>query len=106
MLPYALPLNFGRAKLQYDMFDLEKLQSAASTVTQDTCGNMKITGGSYRDETRIVHMLQALERLELESADVASVDALSSNDQLARAIMYDFIVLGEAANNVSEAYCV
>ena len=32
---------------------------------------MKITGGNYRDETRIVHVLQALERLELESADVA-----------------------------------
>ncbi len=29
---------------------------------------MKIIGGNYRDETRIVHMLQALERLELESA--------------------------------------
>ena len=28
---------------------------------------MKIIGGNYRDETRIVHMLQALERLELES---------------------------------------
>ena len=67
---------------------------------------MKIAGGNYRDETRIVHMLQALERLELESADVASVDALSSNDLLTRAIMYDFIVLGEAANNVTEAYCV
>ena len=66
---------------------------------------MKITGGSYRDETRIVHMLQALERLELESAGVATVDELSSNDQLSRAIMYDFIVLGEAANNVTDAYC-
>ena len=66
---------------------------------------MKITGGNYRDETRIVHMLQALERLELESAGVATVDELSSNDQLSRAIMYDFIVLGEAANNVTDSYC-
>ena len=41
---------------------------------------MKITGGNYRDETRIVHMLQALERLELESAGVATVDELSSNE--------------------------
>ena len=67
---------------------------------------MKITGGSYRDETRIVHMLQALERLELESVGVVSADVLSSNDLLTRAIMYDFIVLGEAANNISESYCV
>ena len=37
-IPYALLLNFGRAKLQYDSFDLEKLQSAASTDTPDTCG--------------------------------------------------------------------
>ena len=49
---------------------------------------MKITGGNYRDETRIVHMLQALERLELESAGVATVDELSSNDQLSRAIIH------------------
>ena len=59
---------------------------------------------SYRDPTRIIHMLQALERIEEESRDVTR-DDLFFEDRLTRAIVFDFIVLGEAANNVSEKYC-
>lgn len=58
----------------------------------------------YRDETRIVHMLQALERIEQETRET-SRDKLFFDDRLTRAIILDFIVLGEAANNVTEAYC-
>ena len=61
-------------------------------------------GGGYRDETRIVHMLQALERIEQEPRET-SRDKLFFDDRLTRAIILDFIVLGEAANNVTEAYC-
>ncbi len=61
-------------------------------------------GGGYRDETRIVHMLQALERIEQETRET-SRDKLFFDDRLTRAIILDFIVLGEAANNVTEAYC-
>lgn len=59
--------------------------------------------GGYRDETRIVHMLQALERIEQETRET-SRDKLFFDDRLTRAIILDFIVLGEAANNVTEAY--
>ena len=58
---------------------------------------------SYRDPTRIIHMLQALERIEEESRDVTR-DDLFFEDRLTRAIVFDFIVLGEASNNVSEKY--
>ena len=61
-------------------------------------------GNRYRDEQRILHMLQALERIEKETADT-SRDNLFFDDRLTRAIILDFIVLGEAANNVSEEYC-
>ena len=60
-------------------------------------------GGEYRDETRIVHMLQALERIEQETGET-SRDKLFFDDRLTRAIILDFIVLGEAANNVTEGY--
>ena len=62
-------------------------------------------GGEYRDETRIVHMLQALERIAQETRET-SRDKLFFDDRLTRAIILDFIVLGEAANNVTEEYCV
>ena len=38
-------------------------------------------GGEYRDETRIVHMLQALERIEQETGET-SRDKLFFNDRL------------------------
>ena len=61
-------------------------------------------GGEYRDETRIVHMLQALERIAQETGET-SRDKLFFDDRLTRAIILDFIVLGEAANNVTQEYC-
>ena len=61
-------------------------------------------GGEYRDETRIVHMLEALERIGQETGET-SRDNLFFDDRLTRAIILDFIVLGEAANNVTEEYC-
>ncbi|MBR0196987.1 MAG: DUF86 domain-containing protein [Kiritimatiellae bacterium] len=64
----------------------------------------ELPGGDYRDETRIVHMLQALERIERETMRT-SRDRMFFDDTLTRAIVLDFIVLGEAANNVSEKYC-
>ena len=63
-----------------------------------------IVGGEYRDETRVLHMLQALERIVQETSET-SRDRLFFDDRLTRAIILDFIVLGEAANNVTEEYC-
>ena len=62
------------------------------------------TKGTYRDEARIIHMLQALERIERETRET-SRDKLFFDDRLTRAVILDFIVLGEAANNVSDEYC-
>jgi uncharacterized protein with HEPN domain len=64
---------------------------------------MTEAGGNYRDETRLVHMLQVLERLSGEAEEISVVGDLSDDDRLTRATMYDFIVLGEAANNGSSA---
>ena len=62
-----------------------------------------IVGGEYRDEMRVLHMLQALERIVQETSET-SRDRLFFDDRLTRAIILDFIVLGEAANNVTEEY--
>lgn len=65
---------------------------------------MRIVGENYRDETRLEHMLEALVRIQATAAKVTR-DQLFLDDVVTRALMYDFTVLGEAANNVSEAYC-
>ena len=65
---------------------------------------MKIIGESYRDATRLEHMQQAIRRI-LSTAVGLTRDQLYLDDIATRALMYDFTVLGEAANNISEAYC-
>ena len=62
------------------------------------------TNTDYRDETRLEHMLQALERISKESKSLTR-DSLYFEDRTTRAIMFDFVVLGEAANNISRDYC-
>ena len=57
----------------------------------------------YRDEQRIDHMLKALEALVRNSVDVDR-DMLYTEDNVTKVLMYDLIVLGEAANNISEAF--
>ena len=57
----------------------------------------------YRDEQRIDHMLKALEALVKNSVDV-NRDMLYTEDNATKVLMYDLIVLGEAANNISEAF--
>lgn len=65
---------------------------------------MKIVGENYRDETRLEHMFAALLRIRATASKVTR-DQLFLDDVVTRALMYDFTVLGEAANNVSESYC-
>ena len=57
----------------------------------------------YRDEQRIDHMLNALEALVRNSQGV-NREMLYTEDNVAKVLMYDLIVLGEAANNISEAF--
>lgn len=65
---------------------------------------MKIIGENYRDETRLEHMLQALLRIQSTSSTMTR-DQLFLDDVATRALMYDFMVLGEAANNISATFC-
>ena len=57
----------------------------------------------YRDEQRIDHMLNALEALVRNSQGI-NREILYTEDNVTKVLMYDLIVLGEAANNISVAF--
>ena len=42
-IPYALLVNFGRPTLQYDTFDLGRLQPSVAADTPDLCGEAAAT---------------------------------------------------------------
>ena len=65
---------------------------------------MSKVSSNYRDESRLVHMQQAIDRIISEAANITR-DDLYFEDVVTRALMYDFTVLGEAANNISDEYC-
>lgn len=58
---------------------------------------------SYRDEQRVDHMLTALTALVKNSAGVTR-DMLYVEDNVTKVLIYDLIVLGEAANNLSDGF--
>ena len=58
---------------------------------------------SYRDEQRIDHMLKAVESLIRNSEGVCR-EMLYTEDNITKVLMYDLIVLGEAANNISKEF--
>ena len=58
---------------------------------------------NYKDEQRIDHMMKALESL-VENSKGVSLDMLYSEDNVTKLLMYDLIVLGEAANNISASF--
>ena len=58
----------------------------------------------YRDASRIEHMYAALCRVKELSAGIARVDFVEGNNA-AELILYHLIILGEAANNVSDEFC-
>ena len=58
----------------------------------------------YRDASRIEHMYAALCRVKELSAGIARVDFVEGNNA-AELILYHLIMLGEAANNVSDVFC-
>ena len=56
-----------------------------------------------RDAQRIDHMVTAAESV-IATAVGLTRDSLMFDDQKTKAILFDLIVLGEAANNVSDGY--
>ena len=62
-----------------------------------------MSGNNYRDNQRIDHMLCAIEALIRNSQGVTT-DMLYTEDNLTKVLMYDLIILGEAANNISKTF--
>ena len=58
----------------------------------------------YRDASRIEHMYAALCRVKELSAGITRSDFVEGNN-VAELILYHLIILGEAANNVSDECC-
>lgn len=61
------------------------------------------SGAAYKDEQRIDHMLRALDSLTKNSKSITK-DVLYTEDNITKSLMYDLIVLGEAANNISDEF--
>ena len=58
----------------------------------------------YRDAARIEHMYAALRRVRELSTGISRADFVEGNST-AELILYHLIILGEAANNVSDHFC-
>ena len=57
----------------------------------------------YRDNSRVRHMLDAMERI-LSIAKGMSRDQLSHHEDNTEKILFNMMVLGEAANNISREF--
>ena len=65
---------------------------------------MRGGGADYRDEARLEHMMHAAKRIRAQ-LDGLERAMLAEGDDRTELIIYNIQVLGEAANNVSEAMC-
>ena len=65
---------------------------------------MRGGGANYRDEDRLVHMLRAVERIK-EKMEGLERSMMREGDDSTELIIYHLQILGEAANNVSDACC-
>ena len=65
---------------------------------------MRGGGANYRDEDRLVHMMRAVERIKTKMKGLER-SMMSEGDDCTELIIYNLQVLGEAANNVSDACC-
>ena len=65
---------------------------------------MRSGGADYRDEARLEHMMRAVGRIRAQ-LDGLDRTMLAEGDDRTELIIYNMQVLGEAANNVSEAMC-
>ena len=58
----------------------------------------------YRDEARVEHMNRAIQKIQRHLLKVAADNFVEGNDEV-ELILYQLVLLGEAANNVSDSYC-
>ena len=59
---------------------------------------------TYRDEARVVHMNRAIQKIQKHLPKVNAGNFVEGNDTV-ELILYQLVLLGEAANNVSALYC-
>ena len=57
----------------------------------------------YRDDSRVRHMLDAMERI-VEMCDGLSRDQLHRHEGKTEIILFNLMVLGEAANNITREF--
>ena len=65
---------------------------------------MRSGGANYRDEDRLVHMMRTIERIKSKKEGLER-SMMCEGDDCTELIIYNLQVLGEAANNISEAFC-
>ena len=65
---------------------------------------MRSGAANYRDEDRLAHMMRARGRIK-EQLDGLERSMMREGDNRTELIIYNLQVLGEAANNVSDAAC-
>ena len=65
---------------------------------------MRSGGANYRDEDRLVHMMRTIERIKSKKEGLER-SMMCEGDDCTELIIYNLQVLGEAANNISDAFC-
>ncbi|MBE6397916.1 MAG: DUF86 domain-containing protein [Lentisphaerae bacterium] len=65
---------------------------------------MRSGGANYRDEDRLVHMMRTVERIKSKMEGLER-SMMREGDDCTELIIYNLQVLGEAANNISDAFC-
>ena len=65
---------------------------------------MRSGGANYRDEYRLVHMMRTIERIKSKKEGLER-SMMCEGDDCTELIIYNLQVLGEAANNISDAFC-
>ena len=59
----------------------------------------------YRDDSRVRHILGTIERIQEVGADL-SRDQLRQNEAKTESILFNLMILGEAANNISRDFAI
>ena len=65
---------------------------------------MRSGGANYRDEDRLVHMMRTIDRIKSKKEGLER-SMMCEGDDCTELIIYNLQVLGEAANNISDAFC-
>ena len=57
----------------------------------------------YRDDSRVRHILSAIKRI-MEVGEDLSRDQLKQNEAKTESVLFNLMVMGEAANNISQEF--